>query len=413
MKKTVYRYFCSFFSHYEARKSEHKSLFGGVLSVVLALIIIAFSLGFGRYVSFHYFLKRAKGLDDFVASVLASEEMGITLTNGKLSANTTVNSFAVAEDARYVSNGFNLILDSRDTTQLYDDFRMICKSSNGAFSNISYQTYLTLPQEQRNQYTYFLIEYSGKVLNTKENYETYRAYLEQVTDPNSQKFDQKVKDTLDEIEKQRETDGYYDQIYALYALTYYPTAGNALKDSPVPTISDYYTSLMSRDKNGKYLVLLNDVCYVAYTSQGVPDILLGDYSKVSAKEISGEAFVESVFLSKLPLYYYIPFLRLFDFFPILIVLISVGILSYILLKVTEKHHPKYKRTYASCIQIITSFCIMSGLITAFVALLFSYLVSQAVLFALAFSVFILTLTVRSLIFILLETKDDSYFTVDS
>ncbi len=393
-----------------AKKNENKTPLNAIVSIVCALLLIAFAVALGRNLSFRAFYGGADDFRDFALSAL-SADINIRVENGRLKSDALVNSFENAEDEKYRKNGYDIIVDSRETERLYDDFTMICRSPREGLGEIAYEKYLTLPSEQKKEYTSFRIKYSGRPLDISLGQEEYKSYLEKVADEGNDLYNKDIAKTYSELNASDA--GYEADIYELYILAYYPTAENAEKTSPAPTIHGYYTDIMSHDQNGNYIVLLSEICYVSFTSRGVNDIFLGNYSLTPninsfENEADTDEFIKGIFASTEVLNYYISFLKTFDFTPLFALLIALGALSLILLKLHKRAHPKSKRTFGGCMQIIASFGIISGAVAALSAFIMSFLVSQITIFSFTMTLFILTLTVRSALFIYADMSDGEY-----
>ena len=262
------KYFClNFFLNKYAREGAKRSALNTVLGVVIAFLLVCGGLAVGYNSSFNTHLNNAGQFRQFISSSLSG--VGLSVENGKLTSSVTRETLS-NENSPYRVNGYDLIIDTRPADGTYDDFSIICTDGDG--KTIDYSEYATLSAEKKKEYS-LTLKYSGKVLDTAEKTEEYRAYLDTVSDKNSDKYDEDIAKSYSQIKDKEATlsgDALYDEVYKLYAKAYYPSFENVEKYASVPTIRSYYLIEISSRNSGKSLILFDDYMYCSFiTDKGV------------------------------------------------------------------------------------------------------------------------------------------------
>lgn len=363
------KYFCfNFFSNKYAREGAKRSSLNTVLGVVIAFLLVCGGLTVGYNGSFGTHFNNAGQFRQFISSSLAGVDL--TVEGGKL-VSSEMRETVSDENSAYRVNGYELIIDTRPADGTFDDFNIICTDREG--NKIDYDEYLSLTAEKKKEYS-LTLKYGGTVLDTAEKTEEYRAYLDTVSDPDSDKYDKEIAQSYSQI-KAKEADGtlsgyaLYDEVYKLYAKAYYPSFANAEKFASVPTIRSYYLLELSASKSKKYLVLFDDYLYCSFTTdKGIEISFSSDYP-TDGRITDFEAFLRDEFKS-------ISVLNFFSFaadafVSLLIWVILMLVISFVCVKLI-KNSPSLAHGSAGLFNILGGFLPVSGIVAFIFAVSLPY-----------------------------------------
>ena len=128
-------FFFGFFSNRVSREVRKQGYLSMTLSVVLAIVIVFLGIVSGDTVPFSYHYRHAKTFQTMVHNAFANsdEETNIVLEvrNGSISASVVVDTVSDPEDQiKYRTGEGHLIVDTRDTNAMFDDFEAYCLSKD-------------------------------------------------------------------------------------------------------------------------------------------------------------------------------------------------------------------------------------------------------------------------------------------
>ncbi len=385
-------FFCGFFSNKLSRQSSRRSLGNTALGALFAFVLLVCFLTWGYQASFPLAYGKAGEFQSFVQETLT--ETALTVSQGKATADVVINTFLEPGE------GYKLIVDTRDLDHIYDDFRLLCRSET--LGEIDYETYLAQPAHIQQAYTDFAIAYTGNELNPETNWEVYRSFLTDALKEGSPAYDAQQAEAFQKLEQEKTAD-YYEQLYLMYVKAYYPDLGLPEVGPQAPTVEDYYMGFVSNDQTGKLLVVLRDKCYAGFESRGGIIFYAGDYSLLE-KVTDGDTFIEKTFQSGQQVDYLMYAVNVFGGFLVLIAM-------WVILMVTVRFYCRKKGIYAgstfgSSAQLVGSFLMGSGLVGGLLGFLLSFLVGQTATFYAVLAITVLTLLIRTVLFLVMHKPED-------
>ncbi len=392
----------SFFNNKIARTAKKHSVSNSIFGWVLALLLVFLALWGGRFLSFRVAYSQAEQFRQFTANAFADDEFVFSIRDGVATGDVRINTFDNDFQQKYVVNGYQLIVDFRDTADVYDDFRVVARSEAGAVA--TYEDYLDLPSALREKYT-LSVQYSGNEIDVTlaENQAIYKAFLETLSDKSNIRYDADVADAYRGLDPDSET--YGAELYKLYVVNYYSECNVSEQDSNVPTIRGYYDNLISNCD--KYMGLYRNSCQMAFVGK-TEYSFAGYYSKLSgtinathenAPEVA-EDFVQKCNDSSVGLYALLYGINLATTFPWSLLLWLVLALALFIVCRIRKSAIGY--FFLVSLQLIGSFIAISGAITAIATLIASLFLSQDATYAVAIIGFLVVFAVRSILFIIIE-----------
>lgn len=256
----------AFFSNRHARGRAKYGVGGFLIAAVISYVLLCGGLTVGYNTSFSKHYADAEGFKSFLSG--ASAKVALTCESNRLSAQTEgerIETFS--EENEYLRvNGYHFIVDTRPAGETFDDFTIVCKSSDGG--EITYGEYRQLSAEDAQKYT-LSVKYSGETLDTAAKQGIYRAYLDKVSKEGEKEYNADIA-----AKYKRLTDGgqegysVYDEIYKLYAQAYYPDFAEIEKYSSVPTVRTYYLNKLASEKTDKYLVIFDEYLLCSFVTDG-------------------------------------------------------------------------------------------------------------------------------------------------
>ena len=389
MKSWLQYFFGGFWSNSLSRQCQWRSLGNTALGALLSFLILVVGLTWGYQMSFAPTYQNAEEFRQFLYSTMDTVDFAVT--DGVATGSSRINTYAQEKD------GYQLIVDLRDTRSIYDDFMLTCTGEDG--QSISYESYLAQPAHVQKAYTTFTVTYSGKELNLEEKCPEYLAYLQEVSDPQSVLYHAETAQALKKLEEEKPAD-FYEQVYLLYVSSYYPKLETGEFNTQAPTVHGYYMDLLSRDTEGKFLCLLKDNCYVGFQSGLMQVLYAGNYSAVQSLE-TGAAGADSLiyksFQSGCQTDYLMYTVNVFGgFFLVIVLWLLMMIVVRIVCRVKGY---EAAATFGGAAQLVGSFLLWSGMIAALCGFIFSFLLDQAVVYYGAIGIMALSLVIRTAAFV--------------
>ena len=389
MKSWLKYFFGGFWSNRRSQECQWRSLGNTALGALLSFLFLVCGLTWGYQASFGFTYQRAEVFRQFLYSTM--DTIDFTVTDGVATGESRINTYEAGQE------GYQLIVDLRDTRNIYDAFTLTCTAENG--QTISYESYLAQPAHLQKEYTKFSVNYSGEELNLTEKCPEYLAYLQTVSDPQSLLYNEEVAKNLKKLEEEKPED-YYEQVYLLYVGSYYPKLETAEFNTKAPTIHGYYLDLLSRDTEGKFLCLLKDTCYVGFQSGGMQVIYTGNYSKIQSMEAGAagaDTLIYKSFQSNRQTDYLMYTVNIFGgFFLIIVLWLLMMIVVCIVCRIKGY---EVAATFGGAAQLVGSFLLWSGGIAALCGFILSFLLDQTLVFYGAIGIMALVLVIRTVIFV--------------
>lgn len=264
------KYFClSFFLNKYAREGAKRSSFNFFLGVIVAFALVCGGLTVGYNSSFNTHFKDAEQFNEFLDTSLSGVKLSVN--GGKLTSDSLIETVS-DENSSYRVNGYELIVDTRPADEVFDDFSILCTDKSG--NTIDYGEYFVLPASEKSKYS-LTLKYSGKVLDTAVKRDMYRAYLDKVSTEGDEKYNADIAYSYSQL-KEKEGSGALsgtaldNELYKLYAKSYYPSFDRVEKFASVPTIRSYYLTQITVIGSTKYLLLFDDYVFCSFhTESGI------------------------------------------------------------------------------------------------------------------------------------------------
>ncbi len=390
-------FFGGFFSNRKSAECQYRSLGNTLLGAILCFALLVCGLTWGYEAAFGTVYGGATEYQAFLQQEVA--KLPISIKDGIASGDVKINTYDSQED------GYQLIVDLRNTDRLYVKFDLTCQSETKP--DITYEQYLEKPAYDQADYTVFSVQYTSEVLDLEANYEQYYAHLKTVTsDSASALYDAEIAESLAELEENKGED-YYEQVYLLYVSSYYPALTLNEYGVQAPTLHGYYFGLISNDTNGMLTAIFQDRCYVGFASGSKHLFFIGDYSRVDSLTLDGSSetvnvLMEQAFRSSAPTDYLMYVTNVFSSFILVLIM-------WLVLMVAVRFYAK-KRNIEACdrfgpaAQLVGSFLLMGGAISAIVSFGLSFFFSQEQVFYFSIIALMTVVTVRCVVFLIQQQR---------
>ena len=409
------RFTLSLFSDSQAKESVRYGFGGILLSSVLALIFLFLGVFAGKTVPFGAYYGGADDFRGFIYNALigsdTAEPISVTVKDGKAEVTSggkavLINTFTEEDDRqKYSVNGYQLIVDSREVADIYDDFEAYCIDKDGG-EEITYEEYLKLDAQNKKQYR-FAVRYTGEQkIITDADAAGYADYISASGDDEAKEELKKLQDKRGELTAQE----YNDGVYELYVKSYYPDVYLVTGEN-VPTLRTYYYRLTLKS-GGKYLCLFGDMVIASFESYGGGALTFGGYYKdgnnlfANGTAEGGSGAVDKFFkalyydgLSMLFLMELLNSITVIVFAELIIVgcmLVCYGICKFKKIKLCD--------TLGKSAKLVASYAHVGALLAAVAAFCLGFVLKGTAVTAVTFGVFALILLVRTVILLLREAK---------
>ena len=355
----------SFFSDRIAKESVKRSMLNFVLGFVLTLVFTFCGVLAANTLPFGVHYKNASQYREFLRG--SFDKVNVTVQGGEAVAGEVVCSLP--------EEGYKLVIDTRPPTAL-DDFEAYCTAIDGG-AEITYESYLSLSEEERGKYEFQIRYTPNELVLTEELTGKHEEYLKMVTDEDlSARFKALV-------EKKGETPAkeYAEAVYLLYLKAYYPQLDKFVRNSAPLLRNYYYLNYLNKKDFSDYLFVFSDALIGNFRTDGGKVIsFYGVYGGTDGI-VNGDGadeFVKKSFDNALPMManvYAMNILRLLPFIaliPLMLALAMWGVMYAI------KADVKLRRI-TTCIKIEGCYLAFSSLVSALAMFVFGYLVSGSVL----------------------------------
>ena len=423
MKKWLKAFFLGFFSHKTAKESEKQGYSNVFLAVVLAMAFLWGGFIGGDMLPFATHYNNCLDLQATAHAVFANDDVSkrmvaevkdgdlkVKKQDGEYTQSLLVNTFqSQADKQTYSSNGFDVVVDTRPANTLAQ-VEAYCVSNDGKNITITYEEYLTLSDVAKLNFD-FKLTYTGHALQlTEQAVESYKQYVQALSDENNSK----VQALENEFAQNKITqEQYYNAIYELYFVNYYPEISSYESMSKVPLLRNYYFhEYLSKGANN-YLLVFDDYIAGSFTTKGGWDITFygfysnlqngmvvaegchGDQANALVDEFIQKAYNENLFLNA-----YAHLMNVFTLVPFVALMVLIAsLLSHSILKLSGAEGVS---SFGGMVKIVGAFVWFSGLIAGIFAVAMGFFVKRSLITALALVVFFVTLVVRSITFVINE-----------
>ncbi|MBQ8381017.1 MAG: hypothetical protein IJY18_03905 [Clostridia bacterium] len=418
-------FFLSFFSHKAAKDGMRRGYTNTFLGFILALTFLFFGLFGSEMLPFMAHYKNSEGFLQTVHTLFANEDEGkrieAEIKDGSLSVKrgdeeyqggALVNTFENEADKEiYSRGGYNVVVDIRPADTLAE-IEAYCLSNDGKSTEISYGEYLTLSEVARLNFD-FKIRYTGKELILTDD--AIGEYLLYLSDKNDESRD-KAEALKSELGENKITKAEYQRkIYELYFASYYPDITAYESSSAVPLLRNYYYHKYVGGGSKNYLFVFDDYMTGSFKTKFGTDVLfhgffsdledgamIGDGASFDEAKASVDRFVTKSFNAMASLNLYVHAVNIFSLAPFLALMLMVAaLLTYSVLKLRGVESIN---SLGALFKAVGSFVWFSGALSAVLTLAASFFVSRSAINALPPVLFFLALTVRSLIFAIMEGR---------
>lgn len=355
-----------FFSDRIAKESVKRSMLNFVLGFALALVFTFCGVLAANTLPFGVHYKNASRYREFLRG--SFDKVNVTVRGGEACADEVVGLLP--------TEGYKLVIDTRASTAL-DDFEAYCTAKEGG-EEITYESYLSLSEEERGKYEFQIRYTPNELVLTEELTDKHEEYLKTVADEDlSSKFNALIEKKGDIPAKD-----YAEAVYLLYLKAYYPQIDKFVKNSAPLLRNYYYLNYLNKKDFSDYLFVFSDALIGNFRTDGGKVIsFYGVYSGMDGQTVNGDgadAFVKKSFDNALPMManvYAMNILRLLPFIaliPLILALAMWGVMYAI------KADVKLRRI-TTCIKIEGCYLAFSSLVSALAMFVFGYLVSGSVL----------------------------------
>ncbi len=413
MKDWLKYTFLSFFSYKKADESKKRSFFSSFLCFAIAIICYLFCFYFGYQASFNSFYNRSTAYKNFLYSAFTGEDsIQLKIDNGKFYSSKTGDLkqelTVSAADSTYDIDGYELIIDTRDSKTNYNDFTLnYSKGKDAEKVTISYEEYLKLDSEVQTNYTMELTysNHSLELTDDKINY--YLTYLLSSKDETVLSNTKKLL-VDDKIPKEN-----YNSLYELYCKTYYPSFSSIEKYGSVPTMRTYYintylgTDTSGKMRHTKFLVILDDSLFTYFLDekgnthnisgyvQNQSFNLLNQSLSVEEGKKNVDSFIKLTFKSSKN----ITFFNYFVYVMRMAVFLIIGwlILGIIFSIIGTILKDTFLRNYFRMLNLSALFFLFPGVVAAIASFALSFILPSGIVYYLSISFILATIFVRTIL----------------
>lgn len=407
--KSWLRFFgLSFFSDKIAKEAKHRGYGNFFLGLLLTLVFIFCGLLAANFLPFvtHY-----NNATDFkVFAQAAFEKLDVNVNDSHVAYDTVVNTFVNNDDADiYNANGYNLVVDTRPSTAL-DDFEAYCVYYDGS-SEITYEAYLALPDEEKINYIFNLRYTPNELVLTSELIAQYEQYLS-TTDNDS------IKEQYSNLQAKGSIsqEDYNASVYALYLQAYYPEITKYVSAGSAPLLRNYYyVNYINSQEVCDYLLIFEEFLVGSFHTDG--DLAVTFYGLYSAKHVgnvsASEAgvFFKDAFYAAVPLYVNVYLMNMFRYLPVIALIpLALAFLAWIALRAMKS---QWGMRYSTLLKAEGAYLAVSALLSALVLFVCGFLVSGNLLNELPLILLSAILLIRTVFLLVYELRHGTKITSKS
>lgn len=419
--------FGNFFSHKLSKEGTNRKVWNLLFSLFMFLVLLTSFLASGYSFSYWTHYDNASNFQEFAYNTFFNEDVNkrvnieSSIINDKGVARAyygldkenlvLINTFENQNDSEYIVNDYNLIIDTRDSSNTFVKFDITYYNVNDKNDVISADEFRKLTSNS--SYTAKIDIYSEIHSYTDQDIEGYTSWLN--TFISSLDSNHSYVGEWNQIKAlNKESKIYKDKTYALYTKCYYSL-------SIAPTIQTYYQSTYAiLDENNEYkysnyLLITDTWCVISFTTDNGINVTFDGYyngfadgfvlstQHTTSEEIVKENidnFFATIFDSITSFKTLSMALTVFRFY-IYIILALLILAGFIFLSCKVKARD-YAINYLSGLKIASGYLVVSSLLGGIIGFIASFITSQQISFAIATWGTLALLMIRTLIFVLNE-----------
>lgn len=304
IKSAIKYFFLSFFSNSIASESKSRSLWHGLLSFLLGVLLLFGGLTAGNAASFPSLYKQSGEFREFLYSA-TDNAITLEMKDGKAMAtisgkkDVAIDTFTNELDAtKYAKNGYNLIIDTRDEATTYNDFTLIYILNGKEYSA---EDWHNISDSEKKNYS-VKVNYSSTALTlTEENTSRYVSWIlgEECTNNSAKESCRALLDDTGKLPKEN-----YNAAYELYVSTYCSDLSKIERYGKAPTMRSYYmNTYLATDADGNlkhdnFVVILQNIYFCYFTTDSGTSVNTTGYFKdVADISVRSHETVDKLFLS--------------------------------------------------------------------------------------------------------------------
>ncbi len=421
-------YFLGFFSDRLSKEGAERSFLNTLLSLLLTLILLCSGLLAGYTASYGAHYGNASDFREFYYSFFANENsenrIDLNFKDGRLDASIpdgrkSINAF-LEEDGDYILNDYKLVLDTRPAETAFDDFKVVCKNSDG--EEISYEDYRNMSASAKEKAS-CVLNYTGRPLDVKVKQAEYINFLNNVSVETSGDYSAETAKAFKELNDKKaagqisETE-YADTVYVLFVKAYYPDLTRYETYGGAPTLRTYYLTTGMGSEQSNYLIILDDLCICSFkTTSGFAVDFGGYYSGysdnvISADGMSGteiqnnlDGLLYNAFKGSASINLLVYLVNTFKLMPLFLGIMLV--LAFIFFGVCKFKKIECCTRVGQSVKIIGSFLLVSSLITFILSIIYSFVMSRETVYTLTAVTLTVIIVVRTAILLIKELVKNS------
>ena len=406
------RFTLSLFSDRQAKESVRQGFGNILITALLAFVFVFFGIFTGKYVTFGADYDNARGFRGFLYNAFIRDDGGaeftVTATDGGAEitipdGRVAIDTFSNADDARrYSSEGYDLIVDTRNTAYVFVEFTAFCRHRQNG-TRIPYEDWRALSKEKQSEY-YFAAEYSAaeKIISSEDARE-YISYLETIEDARDEL--KAVIDGKNDLTQEQ----YFNALYELYIKHYYPDMYASTGEN-APTLRNYYYMQTLNAERG-YFCLFGDMITASFKSTAGKTVNFGcryaDGVSLFASDAAAErgeldGFIKNLYYKSLSVVLLVEALNCLS----VILFTELIIVAFMLIC---RYLCKWKNvtagaTFANSAKLVSSFTQTGALLCAVVTALAGFVVGARFVAFAAYISYALILGVRLAVFVANEIR---------
>ena len=280
-------FFGNFFNKKYADQSANRSYGNCLLAFLLAMFLLLVTFSSATTIAFPSHYNKSGEFHAYYHGLFDGDNaLSLSLNGGVMSASigdnaadtVQINTYTSDVDRRMYSDGkYNLIVDTRDITNLYNDCTVEFVNTKNADDVLTYEEYKALSSTDAGNYSATLKMSENAIEFTAEKIADYADFV-------AANGDEKAKASLAKLKQNDVVPAEkYADMYKLYYSTKYGGFGTSF--SRAPTMRNYYilTYLASDGKGGSryenYVIILRDIAFFDWrTNDGLLVSVTGYYN---------------------------------------------------------------------------------------------------------------------------------------
>ena len=420
----------NFFSHKLSKEGSERKVWNLLFALFMFVVLLTSFLASGYSFSYWTHYNNADKFHEFAYNTFYNEDSSKRVNSETFKVNdeyfakayygfnkdeiALINTFENQEDSIYKVNDYNLIVDTRDSSNTFVKFSVKYHNRNDENDVITADQFRN---ESSNSNYVGKLEIKNELASySDEDIVKYTSWLNVYTS-SLDATHQYVSDWNEIKLLNKESKIYKDKTYDLYNKAYYCL-------NVTPTIQNYYQStyaVLSETNEYKYrnyIIITDNWCLVSFTtSKGVNLTFDGYYSnfndgyvlstqQTSSKDIvckNVDNFFATVFDSVSSIKALFLGVTVFRFYPyIILALLLLAGFVFLSCKVKARD---YAINYLSALKITSGYLMISSLLAGLIGFVASFAASQQISFAIASCGTLAILMLRTLLFVITEERN--------